>query len=343
MTPKRRLNNWAGLARFGGVGDNLIAAVALPGLKRKYGHVEVISSDPQSAVFDNNPYIDKLSISAPIPFDNPAIWQSWFRKRSAEYDFFVHLSHSCETLRALLPTQTQFWWSAEWRRNFCGHSYLETVLDICGLPHEFEPLFYPTVAEMAQAVETKAKVGNIAIGWVISGTRLDKCHPHSSQIIARLIREVGPVVMVGAPPPSRDFGLAQAIMADVIKQNGSEQGLHLGLSPSLDNETWPVRRVLSFLQVCDIVIGPDSGPMWGVAFAPNAKVMLLSHASPENITKHWRNTVTLHADQQRVPCWPCHQLHDSAETCTPNSDNTGAACISGINTQAIVETVGRLL
>ena len=340
----RRPNGWAGLSRFGGIGDDLIVAVALPGLKKKYGHVEVITGGDQAIVFENNPYIDKLSVTAKdsIPNPNPEEWQAWFKRRSAEYDFFIHLSHSCETLRALLPTQTQFWWPAEWRRKFCGHNYLETVLDICGLPHEFGPLFFPTDDEKSQAQETKKKVGEKVIGWVISGTRVDKFHPYAPQAIARLIREVGPVVMLGAPM-SKNLETAKAIQADVLKINSTDAGLHLALSSDEKNPNWPVRRILTFAQACDVVISPDTGPAWAVAFEPNQKIIMLSHASQTNITRHWTNTTTLHADQTRVPCWPCHQLHNSGETCTPNKEGTASACISDISVETIVMTAARLM
>lgn len=320
------------------VGDNLIVSVALPGLKKKYGHVEVISGPPQSIVFENNPYVDKLSVTQKdsIPNGHPDEWQGWFRRRAHEYDFFIHLSHSCETLRALLPSQTQFWWPAEFRRKMCGYNYLETVLDICGLPYEFGPLFYPTDDEKSQAQETKKKVGEKIIGWVISGTRVDKFHPYAPQAIARLLREVGPVVMLGAPM-ARNFETAKAIQADVIKQNGSDAGLHLALSADADNPNWPVRRLLTFAQACDVVVSPDTGPAWSVAFENNAKVMMLSHASPLNIVKHWHNTISLHADPERVPCWACHCLHNSGETCTPNKEKNASACISDISVELIVQ------
>ncbi|HEX4707023.1 MAG TPA: hypothetical protein VH229_04770 [Candidatus Udaeobacter sp.] len=38
---------WAGIGRFGGVGGNLIAAGVLPGPKKKYDKVEVLSSEPR--------------------------------------------------------------------------------------------------------------------------------------------------------------------------------------------------------------------------------------------------------------------------------------------------------
>jgi ADP-heptose:LPS heptosyltransferase len=349
---ERGANGWAAIARFGGVGDNLIVACCFKPLKQLYPRLEVITQLPQSVVFENNPYVDKLSVVGKdsIPVSPPDAWQNWFRQRSHEYDFFVHLSHSLETYRALLPTQTQFWWPAAARRKMCGHNYLETALDICGLPHEFGPLFFSSPQEQLSAQETKSRVLDAypasagftprpaLAGWIINGTRIDKLYPYASIAISRLIKEVGPVVMLGAPSPSRDFELAKAIQADVIRHNGDDRGLHLGLSPDANNPTWPIRRVLSFAQACDIVIGPDTGPMWAVAFEPNKKVLLLSHASPENITKHWVNTVTLHADPAKVPCWPCHQLHNSADTCMLNADKNGAACISSINVDTIIQT-----
>jgi hypothetical protein len=76
--------------------------------------------------------------------------------------------------------------------------------------------------------------------------------------------------------------------------------------------------------------------MWSVAFEPLHKIMLHSHASVENIAAHWLNTTSLSADPKRVPCAPCHRLHDSVETCVPNKDNSGAACISDISVENIV-------
>ena len=74
------------------------------------------------------------------------------------------------------------------------------------------------------------------------------------------------------------------------------------------------------------------------------KVVLHSHASVENIAKHWVNTVSLHADPNNVPCWPCHRLHDTVDTCIPNKDMGGAAaCISDISVETILENAERLL
>jgi ADP-heptose:LPS heptosyltransferase len=163
-------------------------------------------------------------------------------------------------------------------------------------------------------------------------------------VVARLIRELDAhVVMMGAPPPHVDFELARFIQQQVQIQNGSDKGLSHAGSPSMENQTWPIRRILTFAASCDLYIGMDTGPSWSVAFESVPKIILISHASPENITKHWRNTVTLHADPQRVSCWPCHRLHDDISTCRPNQWNTGAACVSDIDAETVIETARRQL
>jgi FkbM family methyltransferase len=330
---------WAGMARFGGLGDDLIAAAVLPDLVRQGNLVEVITNAHAGCVFEHNPWVSKLSIceDGDQPGDGGLEWQKWFDRRSHEYQGrLFHLSHTIETTLALVPAQTAFWWPAGVRRRLCNKSYLEMSAEVAGTCFDFGPLFYASRAEKAKAAETKAKMGERVIGWVICGSRIDKVYPYSAMAIARLIRELDtPVMMVGSP--GKDFEIAKQIQVDVIKHNGDDKGLHLAMSADAQNPNWPIRRSLAQAQACDLLIGPDTGIMWGVAMEPMPKIMLLSHASAENITKYWHNTVTLQADQRRVPCAPCHRLQDSIETCRPNADNTGVACISDVSVETIIQ------
>jgi FkbM family methyltransferase len=180
-------NGWAGVARFGGIGDNLMAASAVGALKRKGLKVEVITSvECAWQVFEHNPNIDKLSIKTKIELPTDMLaWQKWFRGRADEFDCFAHLSHSCEGLLAFFPASTQFNWPAHVRRKLANINYLEMVHDIAGVGHDFGPLFYASEAEKAKALETKAKVGERCIALCMAGTRIDKLHPRLPAIVAR--------------------------------------------------------------------------------------------------------------------------------------------------------------
>lgn len=343
-------NGWAGVARFGGIGDNLMAASAVGALKRKGLKVEVITSkDCAWNVFEHNPNIDKLSVKSKneIPAMGGLDWQKWFWGRSDEFDVFAHLSHSCEGILAFFPASTQFHWPAHVRRKLANKNYLEMVHDIAGCTYDFGPLFYSSDDERRKALETKSKVGPRCISIVMNGSRVDKLHPRLPGLVTRLINELNaPVVLLG---DEGCYENAKLIEKFVIDTNGSSKDFHIAISTQKDQAgnraiDWPVRRTLSFALVSDLVIGPDTGIMWGVAMEAMPKIVLLGHASPENITKHWINTATLHADAS-VPCWPCHQLHDDPPVptpgfqsfCTPNAENSGAACISSISIETIVQ------
>lgn len=340
---------WCCVVRLGSIGDNLIASSVLPLLAKEY-QVEVICQTPNHVIFENNPHVSKLTVWKPedIPPYSSDAWWAWRDVRAKEYARFIDLSQSCEVTLAYVKAQVQFRWPAAVRRKWCDRSYLAMVHDLAEVRYEFAPKFFPTDEERERATVTKAKVGERVIGWALSGSRIDKIWPYAPIAIARMIKEFNlPVILFGGP--GKDYDIALQIKEHVERQNGSLAGLHLAISPSQEvagwvagapgeklklegpkEPLWPIRRSLSQIQACDLVITVDSGLGWGVASEAMPKIMLLSHASQKNITHGWINTVTLQADSHRVPCHPCHQLHDSIDTCVPNSTNTGAACISDI-------------
>jgi ADP-heptose:LPS heptosyltransferase len=336
------VNRWAGIARYGGVGDNLIAASVLAPLKRQGYMTEVITSEPNHVVFHHNPHVDKLTIKnveRDIAKNDLAKWQEWMTARANEYDVFVHASHSGEGRHALFKTMTAFWWPQELRRKICAGSYLETVHDIAQIPYDFGPLYFTSEEERDHARRTTSIMGERYICWILSGTRVDKVYPYAPQAIGRIIKEVGAPVLLLGGPSEKEQSMATMIRDVVAVQNGSREGLHIAVPSEGGEKCWPLRTSLALAHGAALVVSPDTGPAWAVAFEPMPKIMMISHASVENITKHWINTVTLHADADRVPCWPCHRLHDDPSTCVENKEKNGAACISDISVETVVRTV----
>lgn len=338
------MKGWVCICRFGGVGDNLIASSVLRPLKKMGYMIDVISEGDASAVFLNNPFIDKLSIKkqGDVPQEG---WQKWFAARSNEYDLLVNLSNSCETRHALHYHNTWFHWPDAYRRKLCAGSYLETACDIVGVPHDFGPLYYPTENEMIEAERLKQKIGPRYVTWILSGSRVDKIYPYAAMAVGRIIRELDiPVVMSGVGEKQNE--MAVQMKDHVARQNGTRDRVHIAVAHEAmpKGMRWGIRTAFASIMASDLVITPDTGAAWAVAFEPMPKIVMVSHASAENITKHWVNTETLHADPNRVPCWPCHKLHDSIETCVPNKDlGNAAACISDITVETIVETARKML
>lgn len=345
------MKRWAALCRFGGIGDNLIAVSPARALKRQGYMVEVITNDTNHQVFLNNPNIDKLSIKnvdSDVPKDGLQ-WQQFWGSRAREYDVFCHLSHSCESRHAVFQGMTEWWWPDEYRRKRCAGSYLETAHDIAGVPYDFGPLYYATDEEIERALETKKRIMGEArcITWVLSGTRPDKVYPYTAFAVCRLIQETDAhVVLMGAS--ALEFQMAETIQKTLQINIGSVDKLHLALSPTNSEAggefNWPIRRSLAYaIHASDVLVAPDTGPAWACSMYDMPKVILISHTSAENVTKHWVNTTTLTADANKVPCWPCHKLHDTLDTCVPNPENNGAACISNIPVETIVGLVKQKL
>jgi len=323
----------------------MIASSVLPALKNKYDRVEVLTSKPFGIVFENNPNIDKLTYidTDKFPATGAEDWQNWFVQRAKEYDAFHHLSHTCEMELAIFPGQGKFTIPPAARRRLCGKNYLEFVHDWCDLP--YAPIgarFYPTDAEAAVAQQDKVEKllngsgsGRPLIGYVCSGTRIDKRHPLAGIVLARLISEFGATVALFGGW-QKDRVIAEEVESQVRKHNRNLDGLRTCVSLSEKEDTWPLRRSLTQLQHCDLVITPDTGPGWAVSMTHIPKILMVSHASAENIGKYWVDTTVLEADRERVPCYPCHRLHSDFTTCTPNFENDGPACVSDISVEAIV-------
>jgi FkbM family methyltransferase len=344
--PRQAGRGWVCIVRCGGIGDNLIAASVLRPLHAQGHKIEVISQQPQCVVFENNPFVDKLSVRAPgdLPTDFK-LWGDYFRLRAPEFDKLINLSHSVEGLRALFDGSMAWDWPVEFRRKMCGESYLETAHDIAGVPHVFGPLFFPTEDEVDHARETIRKVSMHGalkvVGWCLAGSRLDKIYPMAPMAIARLIKEMGVAVIMFGAKDRIDFEMAQTVHEHIKVNNSTDANLHLALSP-VGTDTWPIRRAITTLMHCDAVITPDSGLGWSVALESIPKIMLHSHASQVNITKHWKNTISMIPS---VACWPCHKLHNDIKTCqaeqaacgmTVDKDAKGAACITSISVDDVL-------
>ena len=126
-----RQSGWACVCRFGGLGDDLVAASVCRPLKQLGYNVEVLSNTKDaSAIFRNNPFIDKLSFKEDGDIPGGESWQEWFQRRAKEYEVFAHLSHSMEDHHAFFKGQSKFWWPVEVRRKIAAGSYLETAHDI---------------------------------------------------------------------------------------------------------------------------------------------------------------------------------------------------------------------
>lgn len=89
-----------------------------------------------------------------------------------------------------------------------------------------------------------------------------------------------------------------------------------------------IRQTMALAQVCDVVIGPETGVMSAVAMEPMPKIVLLSHSTKENLTRDWVNTQSMAATEG---CTSCHKMVYTWDQCVRDEATGTAQCMVNIH------------
>jgi ADP-heptose:LPS heptosyltransferase len=318
---------WCLVVRLGGIGDHLIVSSVLPRLKAEGWMIAYMSQKPTNIVVHGNPHIDRhIEIENGIPAED---FVKFFEMQKKSYDRVLNFSETIEKALLLRNDQLAFYWEPETIRDYCGVNYLEQTHRFARVDQVYRPEFFPTQEESDEIDSYIEGWGGKVVGVQVAGSNFDKMNPHLPEIVTKILLAVPDAkVMLLGGASKRDTTLMEGVIETVRHWTAS-------LMRVKNASQKPIRWALTFAKKCDLLIGPDSGLMWAGSFEPVPKIVMLSHASPENITKHWVNTTTFHADQS-VGCWPCHKLHHGPDTCTLDTRTKSALCMASINPDAVV-------
>lgn len=314
------------VCRFGGFGDMLQACNVFPMLRRQGYHVTVMTTPKGKDVIREDPHVDDWIIQDPDQVPNHELvdyWRAWEKK----FDRFVNLSESVEGTLLALPGRTNHAWPAEVRRKRLGVNYLEFTSELAGVPYRSEARFYPTAEEKVYAREYLRDCSAIinkgtpaicvqkrpfTILWALAGSSVHKFYPHQDNVIAAILMHIPEAVVI----------LTGDEACQILEQGWENE-------PRVRRESGKqsIRQTLALAQAVDVVVGPETGVLNAVAFEPVAKVIMLSHSSHENLSKHWTRTKVL---LPKVHCYPCHRLHYGTQFCETNEDTGAAICAQSI-------------
>lgn len=301
---KPRPAKTAGIVRYGAWGDSLQACSVFPGLKAQGFHITVYSTPRAWEVIQHDPYVDEFILQDTDQVPNNALGAFWESERK-KYDRWINLSESVEGTFLTLTERVQTRWPKKVRDEYLNENYVEFQHKLAGVPY-IRPMtkFYATLGEknwaIEQRIELKAKP---LILWVLNGSSVHKVWPHIDQIFARMMLHYPESKIV-------TVGDVKSLMLDepwkseprIVRKAGQ----------------WSIRETLAFAQVCDIVIGPETGVLSGVSMEDLPKIVFLSHSSNENLTRDWKNTFALFST--KTPCSPCHKMHYNWDQCVRNED-----------------------
>ena len=292
------------IVRYGGWGDALQACSLFPGLKKQGFHVTLYATPRAWEVVQGDPHIDEVILQDGEQVPNTALGNFWEHERR-KYDRWINLSESVEATWLTLTERVQTRWPKSARDKYLNTNYVQFQHDLAEIPYTApRTKFYPTLEEKNWAqerlIELKAKP---LIFWVLNGSSVHKVWPHIDQIFARMLIVYPECKIV-------TVGDTNSLILDE-PWKGEPRIVRVA-------SKWTIRQSLTFAQVCDVVVGPETGVLTGVSMEAMPKIVFLSHSSHENLTRDWINTFTLFTT--KTPCYPCHKMHYDWSQCMRNED-----------------------
>ena len=325
--------------RYGAIGDSLQTASVLPELKRLGYHVTLNSHPDGEVVLRHDPHIDDFFVQDPNQVPNGELVAYW-NHLATKYDRIVNLCECVEGTLLLFPGRANHRWPHSVRKKYCNKNYLEFMAEIAEVTFQPEHKFYAIGSEQLRAQNKMEEIRiacnpDFVIGqskwndpfvvmWALAGSSVHKCYPHQDAVIARILTEIpnSHVIMVGNA------------VCKILEQGWENEPRVHRTSGEME-----LRDVLALAQFCQLIIGPETGVLNGMAFEDMAKVLLLSHSTEENLTRDWVNTESLHSDI--TPCWPCHRLHYTNEFCPQDPETKAAMCQQDLAPSTVWEAVQR--
>lgn len=326
------------IVRYGALGDMVMITPLIRQLAED-GYEVTMNITPYAApVIENNPFVHNLILQEREAIPNRDLgkyWDEW----KGDYDKYINLSESIEGRLLKVENRPDFYTTQEWRNKTCGSvNYYDWTMKLGGYPERTGcrgELFF-TPQEIRDAKLARKDFGStFVIAWSINGSSHHKIYPLLQPVAYRFL-ESHPnalIVLIGGEEAKQyEFDHPQ-----VMKASG----------------VWPLRKTLAFLaMVADVVVGPESMALNVAACYDVPKVTFLSHSTHENLCKYWTNDFCLAPNIAIAPCYPCHQLHYSMESCpigiiedrnTHQQIATGPLCAMGaIEGQRVVETLSTI-
>lgn len=329
--------------RYGGFGDMIMLSSVLPALKEAGFRICLNTTESALDIVKFDPHVDEVILQDKDQVPNSELGEYWDWLGS-HFERAVNLSESIEgRLLAMgphrvkvdgeyrwAPPRAEFMWSHEKRHAELNRNYIEETHEIAGVPFSHGPRFYPSKKEITRARRTLRRLRdrgiNRVVMWALSGSSLHKVYAEMDRVIAQImVRDKrAALITVGGEPErllERGWELEPRVVATAGKLT--------------------IRDTLALAQQVDCVVGPETGVLNAVSMDPVRKVIMLSHSSHENLTKHWENTHVLTPD---VPCHPCHQLHSSrwfGEYSCPLTDDDDRlpVCTKAIDAQDVADAI----
>lgn len=316
------------IVRPGAIGDAFETSSVCAAYKKLGFHVTVGISKLGAEVLKHCPHVDAFVLDDTMSLGPVERSKAW-AKRGMDYDVFLPLIQVVEGTLIASTAFSQFHMSPQARHKLCNHNYLEFLHLAANVRHEPQIKFYMSEEEKEWARSVRANIKErFVLLFSLHGSSNHKVWPHTQAFIRKAVKKHPDlhIILTG-----QEWGnLYTKEWNDHPRVTNSCEGL-------------PVRHALSLTSIADCILGPETGLMYARAFEDVPKIIMLSHATVENLTRDWKNTTSLWArdvwcagrGQNVAPA--CHQIHESWQTCTRASDPNCLRCKNGSCTKHLAK------
>lgn len=333
------------VVRYGAIGDMIQMSSILPWLKEQGYHVTVYCQAGQGyETVKHDPHIDRFIVQEKdaVP---PQFLKEFFDYTKKKYDKWINLSESVEVSLLAAPNRTGWDWPNEARAVHMNKNYIEWTHLLSGVPPPYSPKFYSTVEERVWARKQAERFGKRNILWSLAGSSNHKVWPHLDEIVLKVMAAYQDVhvVLVGdhtCKLLEQGFGRFDEEKNDLVE---TMSRVHLR------SGKWSIRESMAFAEVADLIIGTETGLLNAAGSMDTAKIITLSHSSPEMLTKHWKNVIALQQPKgMGCPKSPCRQLHGADNSdpwmdCPKHEETGTSLCQWHIGPEMMWEAVQKVL
>jgi ADP-heptose:LPS heptosyltransferase len=308
--------------RWGAFGDMIMITPLLRALHEDGYHV-TLNCTKNGVVLRHNPFIDAI-----VEYKDGTVkkedLEAYWSDLAKQFDLFINLSGSIEETLLVSERSMEYDLPHELRDKLLTKNYYDHTMEVGGYSDRLGTLgeLYFSRLEHTIAKKLRQKHKNkFLILWSLSGSAAHKVYPHA-EIVARAFFEGRQDVLVLL------VGDAACIMLEWShKQTKCYSGL------------WPIRKSLIMTQYSDLVVSTETCVAVAAGCFETPKIVLLSHAGEENLTKYWKNCTALSAAD--VGCQPCHRLITNLNSCelSENFEGLCPACMQRLPPRMLYDAI----
>lgn len=313
------------VVRYGAFGDVIMLTGLLSHLKQLGYHVTMNMTPRAQSVLRHNPNIDEYLIQEDDEIPNEELGEYW-ENLAKGYDKFINLSGSVEGGLLKIEGKPSFNWDKEVRHEKCNRNYYDEQFKVAGYPEitgKNGELFFTNLEEsLAKSYRRKLR-GKFVVMWSLAGSSFHKNYPYTQIVCDWLLKDYDDIVFV--------------LVGDTISVMLEWEHPRV----KCRSDKWSIRQAMLMTKYVDLVVGAETGILNAAGCYDTHKIVLLSHSTEENLSKYWKNCTSLHAPEDVVPCYPCHQLHYSLESCPLHEKLRTPLCMTELKFKTVHDEIER--